>query len=155
MVIGAVVAPGARPAEPTTDRKPLPHSSFSLTRRNSAFSCSAGSFWSDRFFSVKVAAGTSLFCPLTIPRSYQPVVTTSSCRPLVRSTAGPQLADHTTARSSRSLAGARMRAILEHPHLNAIERFFARDLAAEEIQEIRPAQADDAGPRVAVGRGEP
>src|SRR6185295_19155145 len=155
MVIGSVVAPGARPAEPTTDRKPLPHSSFSLTRRKSAFSCSAGSFWSDRFFSVKVAEGTSLFCPLTMPRSYQPVVTMSTYRPLVRSTVGPQPADPRNAKSRRSLAGARMRAILEHPHLNPVEQLFARDLAGEEVREIRSTQPDDAGARVGVGRREP
>src|SRR6185503_2980428 len=155
MVIGSVVAPGARPAEPTTDRKPLPHSSLSLTRRKSAFSCSAGSFWSDRFFSLKVAEGTSLFCPLTMPRSYQPVVTMSSCKPLVRSTVGPQPADPRNASSRRSLAGARMRAILEHPHLNPVEDLFARDLAGEIVGEIRSTQPDDAGPRIGVGRREP
>jgi len=34
------VAPGARPAEPTTVLKPLPHSLSSLTRKNSTLTCS-------------------------------------------------------------------------------------------------------------------
>src|SRR3954454_11400882 len=86
-----------------------------------------------------------------MPRSNHPVETTATCMPLVRSTVGAQAADETSAKQSSSRADARnMRAILEHPHLDALQRLVARDLAGEEVGQIRPAQPDDARPRVAV-----
>ena len=72
---GSVTAPGARPAEPTTVRKPLPHSAGSLTRLKRTLTWMTLSFWSETFFSLNEMAGTSLFCPLMMPASNQPVET--------------------------------------------------------------------------------
>src|SRR5439155_21833358 len=129
----------ASPPGPGTVRKPLPHSVFSPTRRKSALICSASSFWSDTFFSVKVTVGTSLFWPLTMPRSYHPALRMVTCSPLVRSTVGPHETDATIARSSSSRTQARMRAILEHPHLNPLERLLVRNPPGQELAQIRTA----------------
>src|SRR5439155_24860664 len=102
------------------------------------------------------------------------------CRPVLRSTVGPQpdasRAEATTARIAKR-AGARMRAILaklrlkptrktqgrarrlsvplEYPHLDPLQRLFARDLAGEKGRQIRSAQTKHERAGVAVGRREP
>src|SRR6476620_4701763 len=90
-----------------------------------------------------------------MPRSYQPELMIVTSRPLVRSTIGPQAAVDTIARSSSSRTDARMRAILEHPHLNALQRLVARDAAGQKLSQIRSPHANDARARAAVGRRQP
>src|SRR4051794_3356069 len=88
-----------------------------------------------------------------MPRSYQPESRILTSSPLVRSTVGPQAVAETSAaiRSSRR-TGARMRAILEHPRLNPLEHFVARDAPGQKIAEVRSAEPDDPRARAAVGR---
>src|SRR6185436_2612692 len=92
-MVRGLAAPGAKPSDPATGRNPASHSAVSLTRRNTAFTCKAGSLISDTFFSVKLTAGTTLLWPSTTPALTQPVDTASTCTPLVTSRVGPQPAD--------------------------------------------------------------
>ncbi|PWT84505.1 MAG: hypothetical protein C5B57_04715 [Blastocatellia bacterium] len=75
MVKSAVDMPGRRPSEPAAVMNPLPHSSFSLIRRNRAFTCSVPRLTLEAFRRVNEMEGTSLFWPLTMPASNQPVET--------------------------------------------------------------------------------
>src|SRR3954447_13057174 len=90
-----------------------------------------------------------------MPRSYHPVLMIVTSSPLVRSTVGPQAAVETIARSNSRRTDARMRAILEHPHLNALQRLVARDAAGQKLSQIGSAHANDARRRAAVGRRQP
>src|SRR5438034_11379727 len=101
-MVTVLVAPGASPADPATVRNPLPHSSSRLTRRKTAFTCSVFSGWSETFFSLKDSAGTTLFLPSTTPASSQPVESTSTWTPFVRSTDGPQPLVNAIERNSRA-----------------------------------------------------
>src|SRR4051794_7978620 len=101
-----------------------------------------------------------------MPASNQPVLTMVTWRPLVRSTVGPHPAEHTAAAQSSSRTSARIArhstlrnaecglrsARSEDLDLDAIERLGSRDLAGEEIGEVRSLQADDARARCHVRR---
>src|SRR5947207_12366431 len=86
-----------------------------------------------------------------MPASNHPVETSSTWSSLVRSTGGPQptVANRASKRESRT--GARMRRILEHPHLHALERLVFRQLAGTERRQVGPLDADHDAARVGVG----
>ena len=137
MVIGSVVAPGASPSEPTTVRNPLPHSAFSVTRRNSALICSVTELLVRDVVQREGDRRDELVLAVDDADVEPAGVDDGDLETLVRSTVGPQAADEASASSSSSRADARMRAILEHPHLDPLQRFFARDPAGQELAQIR------------------
>src|SRR6267154_5386416 len=152
-VRSGVVAPGANPPDPAAVSRPLPHSSVSLARRKTPLICRLTSVWSERFLSVNDTEGTSLFLPSTMPASTHPVETIWSCRPFVRSTVGPQPESRRAdakLRTRRSRACARMRAILEHPHLNPLHGFLPRNLPGKEGRPIRALQTNNERAGIAV-----
>src|SRR5438105_1625888 len=97
-----------------------------------------------------------------MPASNQPVETSSTRRPLERSTVGPQLAEATSAMTSRG-AGARIAGYcktsapaagtnLELANVHLLQRFVSRRAIRAERRQIAAADADDDRPRVIVGR---
>src|SRR6476646_55980 len=85
MVRAAVAAPGGI-SRAMFGAYPELHSPGSLTRRKTAFTWTAPSFWSETFLSLNETAGTILFLPPTVPASAHPVVTESAATAFARST---------------------------------------------------------------------
>src|SRR5437762_7570168 len=96
-------------------------------------------------------AGTSLFWPLTMPASTQPVTTLDTSRAFDRSTGGPQAEAAARTIAAASEASARMRAILEHSHVDPLQRVVLGQLAGAKRGEIAAPDSDDHGLCVAVG----
>src|SRR6478672_1056303 len=105
------------------------------------------------FLTVKDIVGTSLFLPSTTPTSNQPVSTTSFCSPCLRSTVGPLQLEptRTNVRTRiRPRTEARIRAILEHSHLDPLQSFFAWDLPGQKRRQIGSPQANKERARIGV-----
>ena len=150
MVSGGVAAPGASPLDPAAVRNPLPHSSFSVTRRNSALTCSVGELLVGVVLQRKGDRGDQLVLAVD-DAEVEP-----AGRGVLHLQAGGR--DRPSGRSRRTRraggrearADARMRRILEHSHLDALDRFVARELAGTERAQVAAADAGDEGLRVGV-----
>src|SRR5262249_56200819 len=85
--------------------KGAPHAAAPPARRKTAFTCSKGSDSRETFVSEKETAGTSLFKPLAIPASSQPVDMLSTRSPAARSMDGPHDAPKTLSAETARVIG--------------------------------------------------
>src|SRR5262245_42091627 len=92
-----------------------------------------------------------------MPPSYQPLSTRLMATACSTATVGPQPTEENVLKVANAtnaatrMAFARMRRILEHPHLDPAERFLLLEGASQIGQQIGAAQSENASPRT-VGR---